>query len=279
MTNAVAGYDLTGRVAVLTGAGSGIGKATALTLASAGATIVGGGVDEEAVALTLIRVAQLVADVAEVGELDLNPLLADARGVLCLDARLRVAPWPGAPEARLAIRPYPKELEEPVVLEDGRKLLLRPIRPEDEPSLRRAFAKLSLEEVRLRFFVPLRGLSHGMAARLTQLDYDREMALVLTEPGAAGTTEIYGVVRLTADPDLERAEFALIVRHDMTGRGLGALLLQRLVDYARARGIGELYGDVLQDNGPMLRLSRQLGFRETWNAADAGIVRVSRALR
>jgi acetyltransferase len=237
------------------------------------------GADEDAVALTLIRVAQLVADVAEIGELDLNPLLADARGVLSLDARIRAAPWQGAPEARLAIRPYPKELEEPVSLEDGRKLLLRPIRPEDEPSLRRGFAKLTLEEIRLRFFVPLRGLSHGLAARLTQLDYDREMALVLTEPGAAGTTEIYGVVRLTADPDLERAEFALIVRHDMTGRGLGSLLLRRLVEYARARGIGELYGDVLQDNAPMLRLSRRLGFRETWNAGEGGILRVSRALR
>ena len=237
------------------------------------------GADEEAVALTLIRVAQLVADVPEISELDLNPLLADARGVLALDARVRAAPWQGAPEARLAIRPYPKELEERVPFEAGRSLLLRPIRPEDEPSLRSSFAKLTLEEIRLRFFVPLKSLSHGMAARLTQLDYDREMALVLTEPGAAGTTEIYAVVRLTADPDLERAEFAILVRHDMTGHGLGRLMLRRLIDYARGRGIRELYGDVLQDNEPMRRLCKELGFVEKWSLGDAGVLRVSLALR
>ena len=127
--------------------------------------------------------------------------------------------------------------------------------------------------------MPLKSLSHGMAARLTQLDYDREMALVLTEPGAAGTTEIYAVVRLTADPDLERAEFAILVRHDMTGHGLGRLMLRRLIDYARGRGIRELYGDVLQDNEPMRRLCKELGFVEKWSLGDAGVLRVSLALR
>jgi acetyltransferase len=175
----------------------------------------------------------------------------------------------------LAIRPYPKELEEDVPLGDGRTLLLRPIRPEDEPSLQAAFAKLTPEEVRLRFFVPMKTLSHVMAARFTQLDYDREMALVLTGHGAPGRTDILGVVRITADPDNERAEYAVIVRKEMTGMGLGVLLMRRIIDYARSRGIGEIYGDVLADNTTMLKLCRVLGF--TWPSLpdEAGVVRVT----
>jgi acetyltransferase len=151
-------------------------------------------------------------------------------------------------------------LEEKVPLGDGRTLLLRPVRPEDEPMLQDAFAKLTPEEIRLRFFVPIKTMSHVMAARFTQLDYEREMALVLTEPGVAGTTEIYGVIRISADPDNERAEYAVIVRGDMTGMGLGILLMRRIIDYARDRGIGEIFGDVLRENTTMLKLCKVLGF-------------------
>jgi acetyltransferase len=228
------------------------------------------------IALTLIRVAQLAIDLPEIAELDVNPLLADEYGVVGLDARIRVAPPPASD--RLVIRPYPQELEEDVPLGDGRVLLLRPIRPEDEPSLQAAFATLTPDEVRLRFFVPMKTLSHVMAARFTQLDYDREMALVLTEPGIAGRTEIYGVVRITADPDNERAEYAIIVRHDMTGMGLGVLLMRRIIDYARHRGIGEIYGDVLVDNATMLKLCRVLGFRASSVPDEPNLVRVTLAL-
>jgi acetyltransferase len=236
------------------------------------------GADLAAIELALVRLGQLLADVPEIAELDLNPLLADADGVLVLDARLRAARYAGAPERRLAIRPYPKELEDLVITRDGRALRLRPIRPEDEPALAASFSKLTREEIRLRFFVPLKSLSHAIAARLTQLDYDREMALVLTEPEPAGGVEIYGAVHLFADPDLERAEYAILVRHDWTGRGLGRLLMQRLIDYARGRGIREVWGDVLADNVAMRCLCRELGFREA-GAADPGVVRVSLALR
>jgi acetyltransferase len=233
----------------------------------------------DAVALALIRVAQLVADVPEVLELDVNPLLAHAGGVVALDARVRIAAAGGPAHARLAIRPYPRELEEPVPLPDGRTLLLRPIQPEDEPSLRDNFSKLTPEEVRLRFFVPMKTMSHVMAARFTQLDYDREMALVLTDPGPAGTTEIYGVVRIAADPDNERAEYAILVRHDMTGMGLGIFLMRRMIDYARSRGIGEVWGDVLRDNATMRKLCRALDFRESTSPEDPTVVRVRLPLR
>lgn len=229
----------------------------------------------DAIALTLVRLSQLVVDLAEICELDINPLLADQFGVMALDARIRVASSESSGPDRLAIRPYPKELEESIPLGDGRVLLLRPIRPEDEPALQAAFAKLTPEEVRLRFFVPMRTLSHVTAARFTQIDYDREMALILTEPGIAGRTEIYGVVRIIADPDNERAEYAIIVSHDMTGMGLGVLLMRRILDYAERRGIREIYGDVLQENRTMLKLCEVLGFKKSRSPDDMDVVRVT----
>jgi acetyltransferase len=229
----------------------------------------------DALALTLMRVAQLVIDHAEVRELDVNPLLADAYGVIALDARVRVGRATRSAADRLAIRPYPRELEEEIPLGDGRTLLLRPIRPEDEPSLQAAFANMTAEEIRLRFLVPVKTLTHVAAVRFTQIDYDREMGLILTEPGIPGRTEIYGVVNIIADPDNERAEYAIIVRHDMTALGLGTFLMRRIIDYARARGIGEIYGDVLHENRPMLRLCRALGFTETRVTDEPTLVRVA----
>lgn len=232
-------------------------------------------VNLEAIALTLVRLSQLIIDVPEICELDVNPLLADPFGVMSLDARMRIQRADKSGADRLSIRPYPKELEEVVPLGDGRILLLRPILPEDEPSLQNAFAKLTPEEVRLRFFVAMRTLDHVIAARFTQIDYDREMAFILTEPGIAGRTDIYGVVRIIADPDNERAEYAIIVRHDMTGMGLGVLLMRRILDYAKRRGIREVFGEVLQENRTMLKLCDVLGFQKQRVPEEPGIVRVT----
>jgi acetyltransferase len=235
-------------------------------------------VNLDAIALTLIKISQLVIDFAEIVELDINPLLADEYGVIALDARIRVAPASRPGTERLAIRPHPKELEEEIHLEDGRTLLLRPILPEDEPSLHKAFAKLTPEEIRLRFFVPMKTMTHLQAARFTQIDYDREMALILTAPGIPGQTEIFGVVRIAADPDNERAEYAIIVRHDFTGLGLGHLLMERIIAYAKGRGIGEIFGDVLRDNTTMLRLCDTLNFIRSVKPEEPDIVRVSLTL-
>ena len=233
----------------------------------------------DAIASTLNTISQLVIDFAEIEELDVNPLLADGYGVIALDVRVRVGAASGPPTARLAIRPYPRELEETVRLGDGRELLLRPVRPEDEPAFQEGFAKLTPEEIRLRFFAPIKALGHVQAARLTQIDYDREMALVLAEPGAPGKSELYGVARITADPDNARAEYAILVRHDMTGMGLGRLLMRRIIDYARKRGIGEIFGDVLRENATMLRLCQDLGFTQISVPDEPGLVRVVLGLR
>ena len=231
--------------------------------------------DVDAVALTLVKVSQMISDLAQIAELDINPLLADEHGVVALDARIKVAPSPVPADQRLAIRPYPKALEETLVLPDGQKLFLRPIRPEDEPALQGLFARLSKDEIRLRFLHAMKILSHDMAARLTQIDYDREMALVLTDPGPQAEPMLYGVVRLAADPDNARAEFAILIRRDFTGMGLGPMLMRRIIDYAKKRGIGELYGDVLMDNRPMLKLCEALGFKRRYDPREPDVAIVT----
>jgi acetyltransferase len=157
---------------------------------------------------------------------------------------------------------YPRELEEIVTASDGRRLLLRPVRPEDEQAFQANFPKFSPEAVRRRFFAPVKWLTRAAAARLTHIDYENEMALVLTDPvpPERGPPEGYGVGRIVIDPKERVAEFALIVRDDMVGKGLGSLLLQRLIDYAREHGVRELIADVLPDNQRMLALGRAFGF-------------------
>lgn len=231
--------------------------------------------DMEAIALTLTRIAQIAADISRVKELDINPLLASADGVVALDARVRIGEN-GTGTKRLAIRPYPRKLEKTVVADDGAEYLLRPIVPEDEPALHRAFAHLTPEQIRLRFFAPMKQMSHMAAARFTQIDYNREMALIITDADKVpGEAELYGAVHIHADPDDEKAEYSIIVRHDLTRQGLGRLLMEHVIDYARERGIGEIEGDVLRENQPMLTLCNHLGFSQHTDAEDRDIMRVT----
>jgi acetyltransferase len=229
--------------------------------------------DIEALIEVLIRLGQLAADHPEIRELDINPLLADSAGVVALDARLRVAPAQRAGAARLAIASYPKELESVAQLRDGTVLRMRPLRPEDEPLLHDLAAHMSHEDLRLRFFTPLPGLSHTLAARLSQLDYDRELALLVERDGMA-----LGVVHFFADPDKLRAEYAIAVRSDWKGRGVGYLLMTRLIDVARQRGIGELVGEVLRENEPMLQMCHELDFTIVPDPSDPSIVLVRKRL-
>lgn len=239
-------------------------------------------VNVEAVALTLVKISQLICDFASIAELEINPLLVDARSVIALDVRIRVAGAESPGVQRLAIRPYPKELEETLTLPDGGSLLIRPIRPEDEPGFHTLFAGLSPDDIRLRFLHPMKALPHSLAARLTQIDYDREMALVVTDTDAqvaaqeTGTRrpQLYGSVRLSADPDIERAEFAILLRRDMTGVGLGPMLMRRIIEYARSRGIKEIYGEVLSENRAMLSLCKAFRFTCRRDPDEPGVMAV-----
>ncbi|OJA04548.1 bifunctional acetate--CoA ligase family protein/GNAT family N-acetyltransferase [Halomonas sp. QHL1] len=213
-------------------------------------------VDLEAITLTLIKLSQLVCDLDRVAELDINPLLADSSGVVALDARIVVRDAHGQ-RRPLAIRPYPQQLERVIETRNGQRYALRPIRPEDEGALVDMLRHSSPDDVRLRFFAAIRSVDHAFAARLTQIDYDREMAFVAMTPGKQ---EIVGVVRLSADPDKEKAEFAIMVRSDMKGTGLGYRLMQQLLDYARDSGILQLYADILRENHAMRQMADEFGF-------------------
>jgi acetyltransferase len=134
-------------------------------------------------------------------------------------------------------------------------------------------SQCSMEDIRLRFFAPMKEVSHAFATRLTQIDYDREMALVATDP-STDLPDILGVARLVADPDNEKAEYAVMVRSDLKGQGLGFQLMTEILDYARARGIKRVFGDVLRENRAMLAMAAELGFTIVPDPDDALVVRV-----
>jgi acetyltransferase len=224
----------------------------------------------EALALTLVKVSQLIIDHPDIVELDINPLLADADGVMALDARIRVESTADEPHERLAIRPYPKNLED-IVLVGNRRFLLRPVRPEDEPALRDAIALPSPADVRMPAFTPSGLDDHASAVRFTQIDYDRQMVLVLTEPGIPGRTTIHGLIRLMESPDREDAEFALFVTAGAMAFGGDALLLRHIVDYARGRGVGEIHGRFSQDDRRLQDICAALGFVAT-GGSDPGTI-------
>ncbi|WP_173980153.1 bifunctional acetate--CoA ligase family protein/GNAT family N-acetyltransferase [Magnetospirillum sp. UT-4] len=226
----------------------------------------------EALHTALIQVSQMVVDFPEIVELDINPLRCDSGGVLALDASIKVAAVAPGTE-RLAIRPYPAELEECFLMNDGRHVLLRPIRPEDEPNHHVLVSRLTPEDIRFRFFGLVHELPHTEMARLTQIDYDREMAFIgeLTNPD--GSRETLGVVRTVTDPDNEKAEFAVVVRSDLKGSGLGKRLLTKMIEYCRSRGTGAIVGQVLKDNSRMLRFVEHLGFVPV-RTVDGDIVEV-----
>lgn len=214
--------------------------------------------DGNAIVSVLMALGDLAADHPEVAELDINPLWADEKGVIALDARVRILPAKGKGTSRFAIRPYPTSLEASLADREGHAYPLRPIRPEDAALIDDLLEHTDAEDIRLRFLSPLRKLPRQLAARLTQIDYDREMAFVVFTDDTR--KEAAAVGRLSEDPDRERAEFAILVRSDLHGHGLGYSLMQKLIDYGRQRGVGEIFGHVLRENRNMLNMCDDLGF-------------------
>ncbi len=215
--------------------------------------------DTAAVVGVLTAVSQLLAEEPRIAELDINPLLADAAGVIALDARVRVSAAAPGGAANFAIRPYPSELVETVEWQ-GRPLTLRPIRPEDEAEHLAFLERLDPVDIRMRIFYSRRSIERSELARLTQIDYEREMAFIASAALPDGGEETLGVARATCDPDNRNAEFGIVVRSDLKGGGLGGRLMTKLIAHLCARGTQRLVASVLRENERMLALARGLGF-------------------
>jgi acetyltransferase len=232
--------------------------------------------DMAAIERVLIQLADLAVDLPELAELDINPLLADADGVLALDARVVVRVAAARTDRRLAIKPYPADLEHEIEVKGSLRLRVRAIRPEDEPALVEMSRRSTPDDVRLRFFDAMKSIPHRLAARLSQIDYDREMALVAIDQAKDERgDEIVGVVRVICDPDIVQGEFAVMVRSDMKGRGLGYALMQEMLAWARERGLARVIGEVLPENATMLKMARELGAAVAPISPDGRSVRVT----
>jgi acetyltransferase len=215
----------------------------------------------DAVATVLVKLTQMAADIPEIRELDINPLLADENGVLAVDARISVGQverkFKGSGPANFAVRPYPSQWQRHIEVKDGWRIFVRPIRPEDEPLIHEFLRHVTSHDLRLRFFAPMKEFTHEFIARLTQLDYARAMAFVAFDEA---TSEMVGVVRIHSDSMYETGEYAILLRSDLKGRGLGWALMQLIIEYAKSEGLKTIYGDVLKENAIMLEMCRQLGF-------------------
>jgi len=232
-------------------------------------------VDLHGLALCLVRLSSLAVQHRAIRELDINPLLIDENGMIALDARIKVEDPAIHPPVPCAIRPYPTQWEKTYKLADGSEIFVRPIRPEDERFYARSLARMDPEDIRLRMFMPVREFSHEFLARMTQIDYAREMAFIALRPDGAGDQESLGVVRFFADPDYEKGEYAVLVRSDLKGLGLGWILMQHLISYAKSEGLKTLYGSVLAENVNMLKMCRELGFNVSRDQDDGTVFLVT----
>jgi len=207
----------------------------------------------------IIRLSQLLEDFPEIIELDMNPVIVNEGRPIAADARVILRPAEVSAPLHLVISPYPTQYEYREVVKDGLAVFIRPIKPEDAPALLDLFHTLSPTSVYYRFFSPMKSLSASMLARFTQIDYDREIALVaLQEERPEG--KMLGVARVIGDPDGKKAEFAVMVGDPWQGKGVGAKLLEKCLQIAKRRGIETVWGIVLRENTQMLALGRKLGF-------------------
>jgi acetyltransferase len=236
-------------------------------------------VKQDAVAMVLVKLSQMAADIPEIRELDINPLLADEAGVLAVDARVAVGAtgrkFAGTGPANFAVRPYPSQWQRHIEVKNGWRVFVRPIRPEDEPLIHEFLRHVTSQDLRLRFFAPMKEFTHAFIARLTQLDYARAMAFVAFDEASG---ELVGVVRIHSDSVYENGEYAILLRSDLKGRGLGWALMQMIIEYARSEGLKIISGDVLAENTVMLAMCRSLGFEVKSDPAEHDICNVTLAL-
>ncbi|PSW60599.1 protein acetyltransferase [Photobacterium kishitanii] len=214
----------------------------------------------------LVTISQMIIDCPEINAFDIHPLLVSGDELTIIDASMDIAIFDGDIQQRLAIRPYPKEYEQLCQLKDGKQVLLRPILPEDEPTHKSFISQVSEEDLYKRFFSDIGELNHEALATFTQIDYDREMAFVAVYEGM-----IIGVARALSDSDNKEAEFAILVRSDIKGTGLGGILMTKLIDYAKQRGLSTLTGMTMPSNRGMITLAQKMGFEIDVQIAD-GVV-------
>ncbi len=234
--------------------------------------------NREAVTSALLRLSDLVCEFPQVIEVDINPFLVGPDGAICLGARMRVGPpaQTGQHE-HMAIRPYPRHLEQTCDLADGTTLLIRPVRPEDAESERQFFKDLSAEARRLRFMYALNELTPEMLVESTQIDYERQMALLaFTQENGLDVQQ--GGARYTIDPNGISCEFAIVVSERRRNQGIGRRLMLALLDTARAHGLSVMRGTVLAENEPMLKFMDALQFSCLPDEEDSALVIVERAL-
>jgi acetyltransferase len=236
-------------------------------------------VDREALEEALLRISELVCELPHVVELDINPLMATPAGVQVVDARIVIEP-PTAwlePYGHMAIHPFPAHMQQQFVAPDGEEITIRPIRPEDA-AIEQAFVRGLSDAARyLRFMASLKELSREMLVRFTQIDYDREMALIATAERAGAEVQL-GVARYVITPDGEGCEFAIVVADEVRGTGLGSRLLGALMEAARDRGLREMIGETLSTNDPMRTLAERMGFSVRTSEDDATILLMQRRL-
>ncbi|NOH81126.1 bifunctional acetate--CoA ligase family protein/GNAT family N-acetyltransferase [Vibrio sp. RE86] len=207
----------------------------------------------------LVRISQMVVDCPQVHELDIHPVLANGSNFTIIDADLILKRYEGDAQQRLAIRPYPVEYEELITLKDGEEVLLRPILPEDEPDHAAFINNVSKEDLYKRFFSDVGEFNHEALANLTQIDYDREMAFVAVSQTRSGSP-IIGVSRALINPENTDAEFAILIRSDLKGNGLGKVLMTKIIEYCRHKGTEQMSGMTMPTNRGMLMLAQKLGF-------------------
>lgn len=236
------------------------------------------GVDLRQLETMLVRFAYLLMDFPDIQEIDINPFIMDASGGVVVDASISIdrhEPARTRPYPHLVVSPYPEQYIQRVCLRDGQEVLLRPIRPEDEPLVEGMLSKQSKETLYFRFFGQIPKINHQFLTRFTQIDYDREMAIVATQADALGQEEILGVVRIIADPWREGAEYAILVSDTMQGKGLGRILTDYILRIAAEMGLQHVHATVLATNQPMIGLFRKTGFtleREDFETYHVSIV-------